>query len=565
MNIKKGIKLSKIMAAITAFAMLGSSAAAFAETVQTGNYEITSVGTVPTSVTAANPRVTLDIYHLNKSYTDLLSAKPEDYKNILLQRDQMISDKGSYKFVLKLGEKTPTGIYTVRISSTNATEVKTETFTYANPDDYKNAVKAINSAANANEIEKIINDYKLSVGIDLTADYGVEVSKILAIMAKTVKTNPIDTTDTTDANSMFEICTAVVKLNESKISSITDLIEGSEPLFDLNEAALKDWYEKDYVSDSVKANMTARLSGKSFTEVKDVYDAMPQALVLAVVEKSGSNSGVREIIGGFSNKIGASTSGLSESQMTNITGSNYATYTELSNAIKSFGGDLNGGNSGSHSSSGGGGSGGSYGGAKQYPKPDEENKEVNPEDELNYYVFDDLEDVRWAKDSICKLAEMGVVRGKDYRIFCPNDTVTREEFVKMLVGAFGIDTEGKTCDFADVNPDEWYAPYVAAAFDAKIINGISADIFGVGQNISRQDLAVMAYNAAKQNEVNFGEETSAPFDDDSAVADYAKEAVYALKTAEIINGVDGKNFAPQDTATRAEAAKILYSLIKFMA
>jgi hypothetical protein len=53
------------------------------------------------------------------------------------------------------------------------------------------------------------------------------------------------------------------------------------------------------------------------------------------------------------------------------------------------------------------------------------------------------------------------------------------------------------------------------------------------------------------------------FGDDNEIADYAKKAVYALRDAKVINGVDTVNFAPKATATRAEAAKIIYGLLRF--
>lgn len=176
-------------------------------------------------------------------------------------------------------------------------------------------------------------------------------------------------------------------------------------------------------------------------------------------------------------------------------------------------------------------------------------------------MFDDLDGVEWAREPICKLAEMGVLRGKEYRLFYPNDNITREEFVKMLTVAYKLNIENKTAKFTDVNADDWFMPYVAAALENGIVNGVSDDMFGTGQNITRQDLAVMAYNAALKNGVEFNTEGVQKFSDDDKISDYAKTAVYALKSQDIVNGIDGKNFAPQDTATRAEAAKILYALI----
>ena len=99
---------------------------------------------------------------------------------------------------------------------------------------------------------------------------------------------------------------------------------------------------------------------------------------------------------------------------------------------------------------------------------------------------------------------------------------------------------------------------------AGVVNGISDDMFGIGQNITRQDMCVMLYRIGKYVGGYFDDTTEATekFGDDSEISDYASEAVYALKAREIINGVDEYNFAPLNTATRAEAAKMIYGMIK---
>ncbi|MPN34276.1 hypothetical protein SDC9_181769 [bioreactor metagenome] len=56
------------------------------------------------------------------------------------------------------------------------------------------------------------------------------------------------------------------------------------------------------------------------------------------------------------------------------------------------------------------------------------------------------------------------------------------------------------------------------------------------------------------------------FTDESLTADYAKASVSTMQKANIINGViasDGSySFAPKNNATRAEAAKMIYQLVK---
>ena len=333
-------------------------------------------------------------------------------------------------------------------------------------------------------------------------------------------------------------------------------INDKKDFIDFIKIGISEYCNKSYVNENVQKNLTSRISGKNFDSIQKLYNSMGEQFVLAVIEKSGSNDAIKEVINGFSDKIGASASGLSERNLSEMSGKNYSSFSALKSAIDNLK------QSGSSSSGGGkGGSGGTIGGTKGYPTVPNKDKDDIKNEQLNYYVFDDLDSVEWARESICKLAEKDVLRGKEYKLFYPNDMITREEFVKMLVVAYKLDTENKTSEFTDVNDSDWFMPYVAAAFENGIVKGISDDMFGTGQNITRQDLAVMAYNAAIKNDIKFNAEDVQKFSDDDKISDYAKTAIYALKAQDIINGVDGRNFAPNDTATRAEAAKILYALI----
>ena len=552
MDIRQIKKLSKIITVPISLAVALSGISAFAKTSQTGDFEITSSG----SISAKNgEEITIDVYYPDKTYTDLLNADIGDYTKILLRRDQTtVGERGKYEFKFKVGD-IPTGEYTVRISKTNAKtadDVVVEKLVYSNPNDYKTAVEALNKAASVIELKNIIDTYSMALGIDLSNE--TDSDAVLTIMLNSVKAEKLKSDDVKSVQNCFNLSKLVAELNSSKTENINNKIT----VLDLSKCGLDGYYTKSYVNEDVQKNLTSRVSGKNFDSIPKLYKSLCEQFVLAVVEKSGSNSAIKEVIDGFSEEIGASVSGFSERNLSELSGQNYNDYSALKSAID----NIKSSNSGSSSSSGGnrgGGSGGSIGGTKTYPTvvPDTDNKDI----ELNYYVFDDLDSVEWAREPICKLAEMGVLRGKEYRLFYPNDNITREEFVKMLTVAYKLNIENKTAKFTDVNADDWFMPYVAAALENGIVNGVSDDMFGTGQNITRQDLAVMAYNAALKNGVEFNTEGVQKFSDDDKISDYAKTAVYALKSQDIVNGIDGKNFAPQDTATRAEAAKILYALI----
>jgi len=178
-------------------------------------------------------------------------------------------------------------------------------------------------------------------------------------------------------------------------------------------------------------------------------------------------------------------------------------------------------------------------------------------------IFGDLMSDHWAAASVKYLKNKGIVSGTDAGNFEPDRAVKREEFAKMLVVACGINTDGKSADFADMEENAWYLPYIGAAVEAGIVNGVGDNLFGVGQQISRQDMAVMVKRAMEATNLSLDTfRAYTEFADSDAIKDYAKDAVKALFEAKIINGKGENNFDPMGIATRAEAAKIIYETIQ---
>lgn len=174
--------------------------------------------------------------------------------------------------------------------------------------------------------------------------------------------------------------------------------------------------------------------------------------------------------------------------------------------------------------------------------------------------FADIDGVSWAKTAIIAMAEKGIVAGDEKGNFNPDNFVKREEFVKMLVVAAGMHDQNAKCTFGDVKTDAWYSSYVASAYNNKLVYGTSEASFGVGTNITRQDMAVMCYraaqNAGKLKKVRNGVQ----FADDTNINDYAKTAITALYEAGAINGIGDNLFDPTGTATRAQAAVMIYNI-----
>lgn len=247
---------------------------------------------------------------------------------------------------------------------------------------------------------------------------------------------------------------------------------------------------------------------------------------------------------------------------------NFDSYDNISNYVKNW---FTGGNTGNAGNSGSGGSGGgsvsgiSSGGlsagmtdtSKEHTDQDYTSSALTPATK-----FTDLATVPWAAEAIEYLANQKVIQGVRADAFEPDRAVTREEFVKILVGAFDVSWSGQVTDFADVDASAWYAPYVFAAAEKGIVQGIDTRYFGIGAEISRQDMAVMLYRTLQILEREPQKNAAVQsFSDGSQIAEYAKEAVDALCGYGVMNGVSETKFAPEEHATRAMAAKVIYLLM----
>lgn len=216
----------------------------------------------------------------------------------------------------------------------------------------------------------------------------------------------------------------------------------------------------------------------------------------------------------------------------------------------------------------GGGGGGGGGGRSNVPvisvpsavvtpKPQEDKKD-DTLNEPHKIEFSDLDSHEWAKTAIYALAEAGAVNGSGDGKFLPQNSIKREEFVKMLALSFKLGDKGADVSFNDVGENDWFKDSVRACVSNGIINGISDTEFGTGRYVTRQDAAAMLarmFNAPQPDDTE-------KFGDDAEIADYAKGGIYMLKAADMLGGYEDNTFRPNLPVTRAEAAKMIYNLLK---
>ena len=119
--------------------------------------------------------------------------------------------------------------------------------------------------------------------------------------------------------------------------------------------------------------------------------------------------------------------------------------------------------------------------------------------------------------------------------------------------------------FKDVADKQYYSKAVIWAYDNKITNGVSAKVFGTGNNISREQLATMLYNYSQYKKLKGVSKNKdlSTFPDYKKVSSWAKEGLTWAVSNGIVNGKasNGKNYLdPAGKATRAESAQMIKNL-----
>ena len=182
----------------------------------------------------------------------------------------------------------------------------------------------------------------------------------------------------------------------------------------------------------------------------------------------------------------------------------------------------------------------------------------------NSGAFADLAGYAWAREAIGHMSRLNIVNGYGDGNFRPGENVSREQFIKILMAALYTDLPESAGTFSDVPGDAWYTPYASAARQAGIVMGTGRNVFGVGTEITRQDLAVMACRAAAVSGIGLAASNTAAtvvFSDSEQISDYASDSVEALCAAGVMTGREGGVFDPKASCTRAEAAAVMYRLL----
>ena len=179
-------------------------------------------------------------------------------------------------------------------------------------------------------------------------------------------------------------------------------------------------------------------------------------------------------------------------------------------------------------------------------------------------TFSDIEG-HWAKTVVEEMAVKGVLNGFEDGTFRPDESVTREQFAKILVETLKIAGNTTNIKFVDIEEDRWSKDYIYRA--SRYLTGYENNgkyFFRPTEASVREDVAVAVVQAE-------GLQTEKPdytllnqFSDSGEISEGIKKYVAIAVKNEIMRGKNGY-FDPQGNLTRAEVSQLMYNVFQKIA
>ncbi|SEU28067.1 S-layer homology domain-containing protein [Paenibacillus sp. NFR01] len=170
----------------------------------------------------------------------------------------------------------------------------------------------------------------------------------------------------------------------------------------------------------------------------------------------------------------------------------------------------------------------------------------------------------WAQDAYSKAKANGIVAmSSDSKYQTPVNRYTfAKEALKVYENIAGKVSSTTASPFKDIQDSR-----ITLAYELNLIKGTSATAFSPWKTVTRQEAATMLSKLVQildertQTASSGAGVSVTPFKDDSGIASWAKDAVYASVRLGLLNGIGNNKFQPLDNLTLEQSYVILQNLL----
>ncbi|MCL2387283.1 MAG: S-layer homology domain-containing protein [Defluviitaleaceae bacterium] len=181
-------------------------------------------------------------------------------------------------------------------------------------------------------------------------------------------------------------------------------------------------------------------------------------------------------------------------------------------------------------------------------------------------VFTDVSPHAWYYNAVRVVLAEGLFQGTAPQTFSPHGNMTRAMFVQVLANLEGVNLAAystRTGTFGDTDSTAWYFAAVEWAAGQGLASGVGEGNFAPNAHITREEMAVLLHRYIVSRGILLPQNETTHFTDSTEISPWAVEGIAAAQQAGLITGRPEGNFAPRDTATRAEVATIFARLLAY--
>lgn len=206
------------------------------------------------------------------------------------------------------------------------------------------------------------------------------------------------------------------------------------------------------------------------------------------------------------------------------------------------------------------------------------NTSADDSDVLEKSRFRDVIASHWANENINKITDMGAFSGYEDGTFRPDNQITHEEFLKVVMSLiyndefdampenyiYLADNDKSNSSYWTNRWAAWAQPYLTAALDTGIVTDEDIDLGAAETPITRGEMAKIISRAVAylgENELSNGSELSSSISDWNTIPAEYKNYIAQAYSKGILTGYSDGSFGSEKRLTRAEASAVIIRLI----
>lgn len=183
---------------------------------------------------------------------------------------------------------------------------------------------------------------------------------------------------------------------------------------------------------------------------------------------------------------------------------------------------------------------------------------AEPDEPAEIVLFKDVTASSEYFGAINFLKDYGVINGYPDGTFKPNGIVSRVEALKFILSGSGDNlTSANSLPFSDTSVNEWYADYIATAYNRQIVDGYPDNSFKPASTVNKAEFIKMLLLAMDADiDMNITKDVYSDVPRDAWFAPYVQ---YAKERNLLV--IKNNEFRPNEGMTRAEVSELLYRAV----